>query len=283
MYILVGRLVFLSVMLALPIAAQENGTPPSSGTVEKSSIYHIHGQVIVTGPNGAPGQNAPMVLQVKGGVGGNGSNGATGSGIQLAAGTGGGGTNQPGTGGAILIAAGDGGAGGTGNGGSITLQSGQSTCGELSCGLFGNIILAANYGNVGIFTANPSNTLEVGSGGTTLADAWTVRSSRRFKVNIQPLGGALEKIEQLQGVSYERKSDGKREIGVVAEEVDRIVPEVVSRDSRTQEVQGVDYSRLAALLIEAVKTQQAELRSQQTEIQHLKTQIAQLALNRQSR
>ena len=43
--------------------------------------------------------------------------------------------------------------------------------------------------------------------GTTLADAWTTRSSRRFKSDIQPLEGVLEKVEQLQGVSYQRKSD----------------------------------------------------------------------------
>jgi hypothetical protein len=41
--------------------------------------------------------------------------------------------------------------------------------------------------------------------------------------------------------------------------VDQIVPEV-SRDPKTHEIQGVDYSRLAALLIEAVKAQQAEIR-----------------------
>jgi hypothetical protein len=83
----------------------------------------------------------------------------------------------------------------------------------------------------------------------------------------------LEKIEQLQGVSYERKADGRHEIGVVAEDVAQVVPEVVSRDSQTHEVQGVDYSRLAALLIEAVKTQQAE-------IQQLKMQVLQLTSNR---
>lgn len=94
----------------------------------------------------------------------------------------------------------------------------------------------------------------------------------RIKTNIQPLHGALEKIERLQGVSYERKSDGKHEIGVVAEDVDRIVPEVVSRDPKTHEVQGVDYSRLAALLIEAVK-------SQQTEIERLNSRIDQLTSN----
>jgi len=49
--------------------------------------------------------------------------------------------------------------------------------------------------------------------------------------------------------------------------------------SETHEVQGVDYSRLAVLLIEAIKTQQAQLRSQQTQIQELKTRIEQLTSN----
>ena len=117
-----------------------------------------------------------------------------------------------------------------------------------------------------------SRTLEVKIGGTTLADDWTIRSSRRFKTNIQPLQDALGRIEALQGVSYERKSDGKHEIGVVAEDVDRVVPEVVAHDPETQEVEGVDYSRLVALLIEAVKSQQAE-------IERLKSQMAQLTSN----
>ncbi len=137
----------------------------------------------------------------------------------------------------------------------------------------GNVILdVPKHGFVGIGTTTPANTLEVVAGGTTLADAWTVRSSRRFKTNIQPLEGALETIQQLQGVSYQRKSDGRHEIGVVAEDVDRVLPEVVSRDSETNEVQGVDYARLAALLIEAVKSQQAE-------IQQLKAQVTQLQAN----
>jgi len=46
-----------------------------------------------------------------------------------------------------------------------------------------------------------------------------------------------------------------------------------------KEVQGVDYSRLTGILIEAVKAQQAQLRSQQTKIQELKTRIEQLTSN----
>jgi hypothetical protein len=131
-------------------------------------------------------------------------------------------------------------------------------------------------GQMGIGTQTPANTLEIVAGGTTLADSWTTRSSRQFKTNIQPIHDALEKVEELQGVSYNRKADGKREIGVVAEDVDHVVPEVVSHDARTHDAQGVDYSRLTALLIEAVKSQQAEIQSQQAEIQQLKTQIGEL-------
>jgi endosialidase-like protein len=125
---------------------------------------------------------------------------------------------------------------------------------------------------VGIGVSTPSRTLEIKTGGTTLADNWTIRSSRRFKTNIQPLQDALGRIEALQGVSYERTSDGKHEIGVVAEDVDRVIPEVVAHDPETHEVEGVDYSRLVALLIEGMKAQQAE-------IEQLKSQMVQLTSN----
>jgi hypothetical protein len=49
------------------------------------------------------------------------------------------------------------------------------------------------------------------------------------------------------------------------------VPELVSRDPKTHEVQGVDYSRLAALLIEAVKAQEAEIRQLRLEIENLQS------------
>jgi hypothetical protein len=156
-----------------------------------------------------------------------------------------------------------------GNGGSVTLQPGAGGRGLSSSGHPGNVLLAPAGGNVGIGETSPVHTLEIKVGGTTLADAWTTRSSRRFKTNIQPLEGALQKIEQLRGVSYQRKTDGKNEIGLVAEDVNRVVPEVVSRDPDTHEVQGVDYSRLAALLIEAVKSQQAEIQQMEARIEQL--------------
>jgi hypothetical protein len=270
----IGGLMLVFFSLVLRVAAQD-----SSNTIDPpyKKIVWNNTTVTLNGPNGQTQGDAPTVIQVIGGTGSSGEIGYAGGGIQLTAGAGGNGQRKGGPGGSILFTAGDGGSRGYAvNGGSITLQPGRG--GRM--GSAGNVILALpSKGAVGVGTTRPGATLDVVAGGTTLADAWTTRSSRRFKTNIQPLEGALEKVEQLQGVSYQRKSDGKHEIGVVAEEVDQIVPEVVSRDPKNQEVQGVDYSRLAALLIEAVKSQQAELRSQHAEIQHLKAQIEQLTSN----
>jgi hypothetical protein len=259
----IGGLMFVLFSLVLPMAAQDSST--TSNPAYKKIVWN-NTTVKLNGPKGTTG-DAPTVLSVTGGTG---ALGAAGSGIQLTAGAGGPGFYggvEGGNGGSITLTAGQPGycVCGSGDGGSITLQPGDGGHG----GIPGNIILALQGGNFGVGNNSPAATLDVVAGGTTLADAWTTRSSRRFKTNIQPLEGALEKVEQLQGVSYDRKADGKHEIGVVAEDVDQVVPEVVSRDPKSQEVQGVDYSRLAALLIEAVKTQQAE-------IQQLRAQVLQL-------
>jgi Chaperone of endosialidase len=180
-------------------------------------------------------------------------------------------------GGSIQITAAGGGAsaclssvcGKAGNGGSISLQPGGSGFGSGTlAGKSGNVILVPNFGRVGVGLI-PGHTFEVKIGGTTLADAWTIRSSRIYKTNIQPLSGALDKVERLRGVSYQRKVDNKLEIGVVAEEVEPVVPEVVSRDPQTNEIQGIDYSPLAALLIEAVKAQQQEIEQLKAKVEQL--------------
>jgi hypothetical protein len=83
-------------------------------------------------------------------------------------------------------------------------------------------------------------------------------SSRRLKTKIQTIEGALDKVTRLRGVSYDWKSDGRHDIGVIAEEVAQVVPEVVYYEDNGIDTKGVDYGHLVGLLIEAVKTQKAE-------------------------
>ena len=125
------------------------------------------------------------------------------------------------------------------------------------------LALNPNGGGVGIQTTTVTNSLTIGQGqGAALADGWNTYSSRRWKTNIQTLPDALDKVERLRGVSYDLKENGKHEIGVIAEEVGAVVPEIVQWDKNGKDANGVDYSRLTALLIEAVKQQQSEIRQE---------------------
>jgi hypothetical protein len=88
-------------------------------------------------------------------------------------------------------------------------------------------------------------------------------SDRTLKKNIAPLEDALAKVEALQGVSFDwiGSANGHREIGFVAQEVEEIVPEVVwdipLAEGETK--LGIDYPKLTALLVEAVKTLSAKV------------------------
>jgi len=127
---------------------------------------------------------------------------------------------------------------------------------------------------IGIGTTTPSSVLTIGRGlGHPVSDSWETYSSRRWKTNIHTLHGALGKVEQLRGVSYDLKDSGKHELGVIAEEVGAVVPEVVTWEKNGTDAQGVDYGRLTALLIEATKEQQALIRQQQQEITRLRSQV----------
>jgi len=113
---------------------------------------------------------------------------------------------------------------------------------------------------VGVGTTAPSNVLTIARGaGRPVSDSWETYSSRRWKTNIKTLPDALDKVERLRGVSYDLKDSGKHEIGVIAEDVGAVVPEVVSYEANGKDATGVDYSRLTALLIEAIKQEQREI------------------------
>jgi hypothetical protein len=127
---------------------------------------------------------------------------------------------------------------------------------------------------VGIGTTTPSNVLTVAQGaGHPVSDGWETYSSRRWKTNIQPIHNALAKVEKLRGVSYDLKETGKHEIGVIAEEVGAVVPELVSYEANGTDARSVDYARLTALLIEATKERQREIQRQRS---LLRTQAASL-------
>jgi len=142
-------------------------------------------------------------------------------------------------------------------------------------------VVVNDGGNVGIGDINPANILTVDQGSATdpIADAWTTYSSRRWKTNIEPIDGALNKVERLRGVSFDWKENGKPDIGLIAEEVGEVIPEVVAYEENGEDAKAVDYARLVAVLIEAMKEQQKEIEQQKTTIQTLQNRVTTLEKN----
>ena len=86
----------------------------------------------------------------------------------------------------------------------------------------------------------------------------TAFSDERLKDNIETLEDGLAKVEQLRGVTYTR--DDREEIGVIAQEVEKILPEIVLTAYDEMGTKSVDYSRITAVLIEAVKELSARVK-----------------------
>ena len=118
--------------------------------------------------------------------------------------------------------------------------------------------------------ADTSVALDV-AGGVTVAKNLYVggtiyeSSARELKENIKPIMGALGKVLKLEGVSYNKISNGQKEIGLIADEVLKVIPEVVS--SKDGKAEALHYSRLTAVLIEAVKELTNKVESLEAQIQ----------------
>lgn len=126
---------------------------------------------------------------------------------------------------------------------------------------------------------------------TSVSNTWTTRfsfgdngtftavgdviaySDARVKTNVVTIKDSLEKVQKLRGVTYNRtdSTDDAEKIGVIAQEVQKVLPQVVTKDK--DGMLGVSYGNLAGVFIEAIK-------EQQTQIEDLKKQIQYLVENR---
>jgi hypothetical protein len=142
----------------------------------------------------------------------------------------------------------------------------------------GNITLNANTVSGGgqnpsiIFQNAGTNIVTISSGGTITASGdVTAYSDVRIKENILNIIDPLNKVLRLRGVSYNRTDieDKSTKIGFIAQEVEKIVPEVVTYDKK-QDRYGVSYGNITALLVEAIKEQQIKIDNLTIEVENLK-------------
>ena len=118
---------------------------------------------------------------------------------------------------------------------------------------------------------NSNNRTLFVNGSIGATSAFNNDSDRRLKTDIQTIPNALNKILEMRGVTYQWK-DGREtgdRMGFIAQEVEPILPEVVDNKNDHYTMQ---YAPITAVLVEAVKEQQIQIKEQQTQIETLQSE-----------
>jgi hypothetical protein len=139
---------------------------------------------------------------------------------------------------------------------------------EIDSPAVNNILYVSGSGNVGIGTGTPSYLLDVN--GTARVTTLIETSAAKYKTNIQPLDSQLSKVTQLEPVTFDwiNKPNPKTNIGLIADEVEKIYPEFVSK-TEDGEIEGIEYSKLTTVLIQSIKELKEIVDKQQEQINTL--------------
>lgn len=163
--------------------------------------------------------------------------------------------------------------------GSLVVTNGVT--GSFSGSFFGDGsgLTGVGGGSAGIFAPtgssyNTTNNLEITGSLTTTGDVTvggtlTELSAIRFKTDIVDYTAGLKEVNLVRPVRYTKKDSAREEIGVIAEELDRVLPEFILKDP-TGSPYSVAYPRLTVVLVNAVKELYQIVQAQQVEIDKLR-------------
>ncbi len=138
-----------------------------------------------------------------------------------------------------------------------------------------NGIIIKENGFIGMGTSNPTVRLQVA--GDIIANSIAGSSDSRFKTNILPIENPLQKVLKLRGVTFHWKTkefpnrmfSENRALGFIAQEVEQVIPEVVQTENSTEGFKSVQYDKVVALLVEAIKEQQKQIEQLQQKVKEL--------------
>jgi len=122
-----------------------------------------------------------------------------------------------------------------------------------------DMIFQGNDGGSGITAL----TLDMSAAGAaTFNNDVTAFSDKRLKTDVTDIENALEKVQQMQGVYYRRNDveNAKMQVGVLAQDMEKILPEVVLTADDEMQTKSVDYGKITSVLIEAVKELSAKVK-----------------------
>ena len=126
--------------------------------------------------------------------------------------------------------------------------------------------VSATSGNAGQKTSSSKFTFNPSSGLLTSTD-YNSSSDKRLKTNIKTVESALDKVNSLRGVTFKWKEGGNEAIGLIAQEVQKVIPEVVTKDDSGY--LGIRYTNIIGVLVEAIKEQQDQINTLKKQIEKL--------------
>ena len=172
----------------------------------------------------------------------------------------------------VTVTAGTGlsGGGAVSLGGSITLTNAGVTSAVAGTGVSVSGATGAVTFSIGqaVATTSAVTFASVSATGDVIAYS---SSDRRLKDNIKNIENPIEKVQQLNGVTWEWNSNADElqqslpTVGVIAQEVEEVLPQLVH--DRENGYKGVDYAKLTGLLIEAIKEQQKQIDELKSKLQ----------------
>jgi hypothetical protein len=121
----------------------------------------------------------------------------------------------------------------------------------------GSVMAITNTGNVGIGATSPSEKLYV-TGNIYATGNITAYSDERIKENINVVPNALDAVDAIRGVTYTRTDTKEDSVGVIAQEVEALFPELITENN--EGMKSVNYNGLIGVLFAAVKELSAEVK-----------------------
>jgi hypothetical protein len=112
-----------------------------------------------------------------------------------------------------------------------------------------------------VFSGSFSGSLIQGTSGSfsnLIATTFTETSAERFKTNIQSIEPQLDNILKLNPVTFDWIEDKREDIGLIAEQVNKIYPEFVGKNP-AGEIQGIKFSKLTSILIKSIQELKEEV------------------------
>lgn len=128
-------------------------------------------------------------------------------------------------------------------------------------------LIITSGGNILMNTSSDNGERLYVSGSIRATGSITANSDARLKKNIERIENALEKVGQISGYTYNTIYDENRHAGVIAQEIDKVLPEIVNKGN--DGLMGVEYGNISALLIEAIKEQKVLIESLQAKVEAL--------------